>query len=1175
MEDLAWGKSLEGERLKGVLARVEQKIEEFPIGSGIKKSVIWLFIRGEDRKRYIFKDPFFEPYCYFRRGILNINSFQKEIKSHRIVHRDGNSYLQVFTYFPTEVSKLRNIIESRNPKAVSVFEADVLFPMRYIIDKKIRGAVEWDPADPYLKPLEEDLPSNLRVFFLDIEMLPGKIICLTIWDNYDQKYFTWYWRENPVTVVPEDDWIIDWSTTEEEMLRKVLIWIKERNPDVIAGYNIDWDLMGLRGRVLDLQLGNEWDDICPMQGKRKEERYHMPPPRERKKKFRDFWVTSKHQRIPGRNIVDLLEVLLKMEEHHLSEFNLEYVAQNYLKPPMEKLKWNGQPMGKIIHLVWPKEPLAVLKYNKNDVRLCVELNKQQALLSFTDELRKFVGCQIDDIFSNKRIAHIELLRHTKKPLPVTKKETRGYKGAIVVEPKKGVYKWIIVMDFRSLYPSVILQLNIDPDTYIPISRRRLYNITSAYILKDKDSNTEYWFKKAKQGDLPAILRNYLAKREEKREEMERAKSQGKKELAEILDAQQKALKAITNAFYGSLLYRGTPSAWMCARAITCGAREAIRFAMKVIEDLGFKVIYGDSVLGNTPVVIRKDGLVDILPIEDLYPILEDGRMKIQGIEVLTENEWSPLQYVYRHKTTKAQYILNSYGGRIDCTKDHSLIVKGREVKPLETKEVEYVYFLIPSKITLDIEQAWLLGFFAAEGSLSKRYKNSYVINIANQNRNLLTKCQRILSSIGIKSVIYETTDSSNCLKLNILRPQENLNFFGTCLSKKGDKKVPISILNSSKRVKESFLQGYLAGDGSEKNKEGIVEFGSIDQSLVAGLIQILNEQGKKYTVSIRKDKPKWTRVRINKNPQDKRIKRKELIREVIEKESGIVYDLGTKNHHFVGGIGNVLLHNTDSIMVESKFDNYRKVVEEAEYLSNRVTQEMPKFLATFGGQGKSYINLALDKIFRTFLIAEKKKQYAGIPVTKFGEEKMEVKGFGTVRSDTSKFAGSLQKTLLKEILEGKERERIKLLTELELAEFDRKSLTEIGVPCVLTKNPSSYKKNPIQKKAFHFSNKYLGTDFKVGDKPKRLYVEMLEKKIPLEVVEKVDVIVFEGEDLKLPKWLKLDYPKMLEKTVRPKLEKALSFIEIEWKDLKLKPSLQKPKKVKKKKKKAKGKKTLV
>jgi len=841
--------------MRGVLTRVEQKIEEWPKGTGRKKSVIWLFIRGEDKKRYVFKDPFFEPYCYFNRGVLNVTSFPKEVKKHAVVKIEGKSYVKVWTDFPTSVAKLRNIVEHKKPNIVTTFEADIVFPLRYIIDKLIRGPVEFDPGQGNIKPIDENIPSNLRILILDIETLGNEIICLTIWDNYDEKYYTWYWRKNPLMIEEEKDWVITWCEDEVWMLKEALKFIRKKNPDVVTGYNVDFDLVEIRKRVLSLaspEVGTAWDYICPMQGKTRADVYRMPPPRDRRKKFRDFWVKSKHQRIPGRNVVDLLQILMKIGKHQLSEFNLDFVARHHLKPSMGKRKFNGIIISKMLGKMWNKHPVEVLKYNKMDVELCVELNKQLALIAFADEIRKFVGIQLDDIQSNKRIAHIELLRKSKKPFPVTKREKRSFKGAIVIEPKKGVYKWVIVMDFTSLYPSVILQLNIDPDTYISTKWRHKYNITNAYILKDKDENTEYWFKKKPEGDLSAVLRKFLALRKDKKIELERTRKTGNKELTAILDTQQYALKVITNAFYGSLMYRGQPSAWMCARAITCGARESIRFAKKEIEKLGYMVIYGD----------------------------------------------------------------------------------------------------------------------------------------------------------------------------------------------------------------------------------------------------------------------------------------------------------------------------TDSIMIASKFSSYKKVVEEADYLSKRVSVKMPKFLSSFGGTGdKSYINLALDKVFKHFLMDEKKKRYAGIPITKYGEDKLEVKGFGTVRSDTSKFTGELQRRLLKEILLEKEKGRIKYLTELELEEFTRRPLTEIGVPCVLTKPPSKYKGNSIQKKAFHFTNKYLGGDFRVGDKPKRIYVKTLTEKAPIEMIEPkgVDVIVYDVNDLKLPDWLEIDYPKQVNRTVKPKIEKVLQFVEIEWKDLKLPSILIKKKKKRKKK----------
>jgi len=649
------------------------------------------------------------------------------------------------------------------------------------------------------------------------------------------------------------------------MIREILHFIAVKDPDVVTGFNPDFDLLHLRRRALALGLGTEWDWICSMNkwGQTKD-LYHMPPPREKRKKFRDFWLSEKHQRIPGRNVIDLLEILLKTEKHQLAEYNLDYVGKTYLKPPLGKLTWKGLAIGHNVHKVWEEEPEVVLKYNKRDVEICVELNKQLKLIAFADEVRKLAGCQLDDIFRNKRIAHVELLRKTKKPFPVTKKEKRPYKGATVIQPKKGVYRWVIVMDFKSLYPNIIIQFNIDPDAYIPKSFRDSFkfNPLNCFVIKDPETNAEYWFRKHPEGDLPSILRNYLRRREEKKKELAKARKSKNKALIEVLDLQQYALKVIANAFYGTLLYHGNPTAFQCAKAVTLCARLAIQFAKKVIEEMGYTVIYGD----------------------------------------------------------------------------------------------------------------------------------------------------------------------------------------------------------------------------------------------------------------------------------------------------------------------------TDSLMIKSKFDyegfderrarlNYKKVCEEAEMIRKRIKKEIPNFLKKLRAFGKSYLDLTLDKIYERFPIDEKKKRYAGIEISRFGRGKLEIKGFGSVRSDTSLFTRKLQKTLIREILYGRKKEDIKFITENMLDEYDKVPLLEIGVPCVLTKDPEKYKSNAIQVKAFKFSNTYLGTNFQVGDKPKRIYViPDKEKASKLGVVEEVDVLAFDTNALKLPDWLRIDYPKMIEKTVKPKIEKVLKFVDLSWNEIKLKPSLVKKKKKKRKKK---------
>jgi len=138
-----------------------------------------------------------------------------------------------------------------------VLEGDVLFELRYLIDKGIRASVVWDGKD--LKPLSKEFNIPLRRLYLDIEIWSmsavkegkmGKndyIKCLTVYDNYLKKYYTWYVNKKEIEVKDkEDNWILIRCDSPKELVKNFLEFVKKYDPDVITGYNVDYDLLNLR-----------------------------------------------------------------------------------------------------------------------------------------------------------------------------------------------------------------------------------------------------------------------------------------------------------------------------------------------------------------------------------------------------------------------------------------------------------------------------------------------------------------------------------------------------------------------------------------------------------------------------------------------------------------------------------------------------------------------------------------------------------------------------------------------------------------------------------------------------------------------------------------------------------------------------------------------------------------
>ena len=93
----------------------------------------------------------------------------------------------------------------------------------------------------------------------------------------------------------------------------------------------------------------------------------------------------------------------------------------------------------------------------------------------------------------------------------------------------------------------------------------------------------------------------------------------------------------------------------------------------------------DSVTGDTPIIVRKNGMVEIVAIEDVHGLNSDGIREVSDMEVLTRSGWSRLKYTYQHTVAKKIYRIRTSSGRISITGDHSLFSGGKEVSVKDLK----------------------------------------------------------------------------------------------------------------------------------------------------------------------------------------------------------------------------------------------------------------------------------------------------------------------------------------------------------------------------------------------------------------------------------------------------------------------------------------------------------
>jgi len=167
----------------------------------------------------------------------------------------------------------------------------------------------------------------------------------------------------------------------------------------------------------------------------------------------------------------------------------------------------------------------------------------------------------------------------------------SYEGAFVIEPERGLHENVAELDFASMYPSIMIAYNVSPDT--------LTSDGDCYIAPE----VGYKFRKQPDGFFRRILRMLIDRRREIKAEMKKIGENDP--MYKLLDIKQQTLKILTNSFYGYMGWVG--ARWYCrecAEATTAWGRYFIKTSAKIAQDLGFKVLYGDT----DSIFVSKPGL---------------------------------------------------------------------------------------------------------------------------------------------------------------------------------------------------------------------------------------------------------------------------------------------------------------------------------------------------------------------------------------------------------------------------------------------------------------------------------------------------------------------------------------------------------------------------------------
>lgn len=754
----------------------------YDVFNGIPEIYIWGIDKDDHRVAIIEKN--FRPYFYvlikddvpIDEAIDQLKTISKAQSPVTSVSKQNMRYfgkpvnvLRVETVIPAFVRVYREEV-SKFKWVAAVLEADIRFYMRYSIDSQVRpfywlraevDEIKRDDLRVHkvyeLKSIEsvyEDRFPNLRTLAFDIEVLnkygspnPRRdpIIVIGVWTDKEYKQF------------------INSDNDDLKIIREFSKFVLDYDPDIILGYNtngFDWQYLldRLASRNVKLDVGRKTNSE-PSQG------------------------TYGHYSIVGRLNVDLYGFAESLTEVKVK--SLENVADYlgvYPKDKRVNLEWYQIPE------YWedPKKRDILLKYNLDDAKTTYLL--KNVFLTFGEQLTVISGLPLDQLCMASVGYRIEwlLMRESKKfneliPNRVERKN-ESYKGGLVIEPKPGLHENVAVLDFSSMYPSIMIKYNIGPDTLVQ------GECNDCWIAPE----VGYKFRRDVNGFYRSILVSLLEERRKVKSELANVNDEYERRR---LDERQKALKVMANAMYG---YMGWSSArWYSkegAESVTAWGRELIIRASNIAKEAGFEVVYGDTdsifVKGNMSdvdnLVSRITKELDLeIKIDKKYKkifftknkkryagLTYDGKIDIVGFEAI-RGDWCDIAKETQRVVIE-KILLSGISEAVKAVKGvimkmkrkdfdiHGVIIWKSLDKSFEEYEVNAPHVIAAKKALnagFAIDKLGKIGYIVMKGSgkISDRVEPYFLVKDKNKidvdyyiEKQIIPSVMRILEPFGIK-----------------------------------------------------------------------------------------------------------------------------------------------------------------------------------------------------------------------------------------------------------------------------------------------------------------------------------------------------------------------------------------------------------------------------------------
>ncbi|MDR0778408.1 MAG: DNA polymerase II [Methanomassiliicoccaceae archaeon] len=601
--------------------------------------VVELFGKTRDKRSIVILDRRTRPYFFVVAPRDNIrDELSKDgnvlsVEDKRLFLKgEERNVIKITIKYPWDVPSYRNRFRKDH---YTVLAADIPFHHRYLYDNDMGACISVtgdEVANAYATDIAIEMSSfeniesfdpGLRILSFDIENSIANETIYTI-----------------CSVIGEDGKIRECAPiygNEKEIIEKFSEHILKEDPDVISGYNIDnYDIKMItdrakKNRISEVRWGRD-----------------RGQPRV---------VSEKFWRLKGRLVIDAWWAVrreLRPKQETLNAVSLQLLGEQKMDVDPKKMDQE-----------WKDDPKKVMRYCIKDAELSLRILNTLGTVRKGMDLAAVSKLPLEDVLTSGSSQLIDsiLIRKADRsnvgvPLTGDFDRSEQIEGGYVHTMAPGLYHWVCVLDFKSMYPSLIISKNI---CFTTLSK-------DGEIVSPGDG-ARYMSKDRKVGILPGILDGLLKERDAIKKRMRTASEYER----HYLDGLQNAVKILMNSFYGvfaSSFYRFTDK--NIGSSITAFARATVKGIISELEKEGVQVIYSDT-----------DSIFIRSPHDDLENTLQFGsamakRYSAEGRQLEFEKIMEPL---FSHGKKKR------YVGKVLWPKEE-LLIRGYEVRRSDSFDLQ-------------------------------------------------------------------------------------------------------------------------------------------------------------------------------------------------------------------------------------------------------------------------------------------------------------------------------------------------------------------------------------------------------------------------------------------------------------------------------------------------------